>query len=49
MNDEMTLTIGGKILSGWDEVRITRSIERMPSDFDLSLMDEFPEVMKSSW
>lgn len=42
MNDEMTLTIGGKILSGWDEVRITRSIERMPSDFDLSLMDEFP-------
>lgn len=42
MTDEMTLTIGGKILSGWDQVRVTRSIERLPSDFDLSLMDEFP-------
>lgn len=42
MSDELTLTIGGKILSGWDEVRVTRSIERMPSDFVLSLMDYYP-------
>jgi len=42
MTDEMTLTIGGKVLSGWDQVRVTRSIERLPSNFDLSLMDEFP-------
>lgn len=42
MTDELTLTIGGKILSGWDSVRVTRSIEHLPSDFDLSLMDEFP-------
>ncbi len=42
MTDEMTLTVGGKIISGWDSVRVTRSIEHLPSDFDLSLMDEFP-------
>jgi len=42
MNDEMTLTVGGKVLSVWDSVRVTRSIDHLPSDFDLSLMDEFP-------
>ncbi len=42
MSDELTLTIGGKILSGWDDVRVTRSIEHLPSDFELSLMDYYP-------
>lgn len=42
MSDELTLTVGGKILSGWDSVRVTRSIERLPMDFELSLMDHFP-------
>lgn len=42
MSDELTLTVNGKILSGWDSVRVTRSIERLPMDFELSLMDHFP-------
>ncbi|MGA4368108.1 phage baseplate assembly protein [Pantoea ananatis] len=42
MTDELTLVINGKILSGWDSVRVTRGIERFPSDFELSLMDHFP-------
>ncbi|MFU9136732.1 phage baseplate assembly protein [Erwinia tasmaniensis] len=42
MNDELSLTVGGKILTGWDSVRVTRSIERLPMDFELSLMDHFP-------
>ncbi|MBD0845688.1 phage tail protein [Pectobacterium versatile] len=42
MTDELVLTVGGKQLSGWDEVRVTRGIERFPSDFDLSLMDYYP-------
>ncbi len=42
MSDELSLTIGGKIISGWDQVRVTRGIERLPSDFDLSLMDFYP-------
>jgi prophage tail gpP-like protein len=42
MSDDLTLTINNKIISGWDQVRVTRSIERLPSDFDLSLMDYYP-------
>jgi len=42
MNDDLTLTINGKVLSGWGSVRVTRSIEQMPSDFELSLMDQYP-------
>lgn len=42
MSDDLTLTLNGKVLSGWDSVRVTRSIEHLPSDFELSLMDYFP-------
>ncbi|CTT02952.1 TPA: phage baseplate assembly protein [Escherichia coli] len=40
--DAVSLTVGGKIIEGWDSVRVTRGIERFPSDFDLGLMDYFP-------
>lgn len=40
--DQLTLTINGKRIEGWDSVRVTRGIERFPSDFDLGLMDYFP-------
>ncbi|WP_410015803.1 phage baseplate assembly protein [Sodalis sp. C49] len=49
MSDDLTLTVGGKILSGWDAVRVTRSIERLPSDFDLSLMDFYPGSNQQQW
>lgn len=42
MTDDLTLTINGKVLSGWDATRVRRSIETLPSDFDLSLMDYYP-------
>jgi len=42
MKDELILKVGNKIIQGWDEVRVTRGIERLPSDFDLSLMDYYP-------
>lgn len=42
MTDDLTLTVNGKVLSGWDATRVRRSIETMPSDFDLSLMDYYP-------
>ena len=42
MTDEVTLEVNGKIISGWDSVRVTRGIERFPSDFDLGLMDYYP-------
>lgn len=40
--DIVSLTVGGKVIEGWDSVRVTRGIERFPSDFDLGLMDYFP-------
>ncbi|MHB9807000.1 phage baseplate assembly protein [Pantoea ananatis] len=42
MTDEMILSVGGRNIQGWDDVRVTRGIERLPSDFDLGLMDYFP-------
>ncbi len=42
MSDDLTLTIGGRSISGWDSIRVTRGIERCPSDFDLSLTERFP-------
>lgn len=42
MSDELTLEVGGRSISGWDQIRVTRSIERLPSDFSLSLMDYYP-------
>ncbi len=40
--DIVSLKVGGKIIAGWDDVRVTRGIERFPSDFSLGLMDYFP-------
>lgn len=40
--NEVSLLINGKRMMGWDSIRITRGIERFPSDFELSLMDYYP-------
>lgn len=48
MSDDLTLRIGNKLITGWDNIRVTRSIERLPSDFSLSLMDLYPGVITSS-
>ncbi|AHE72797.1 phage baseplate assembly protein [Enterobacter ludwigii] len=42
MSDELTLEVSGREISGWDQVRVTRSTEHLPSDFSLSLMDYYP-------
>jgi prophage tail gpP-like protein len=42
VGDDLTLTVGNQTISGWLEVRITRGIERCPSDFDISLTERFP-------
>ncbi|MDE9443340.1 phage tail protein [Xenorhabdus bovienii] len=41
-NDDLSLVIGGRIIHGWDSIRVTRGIERLPSDFELILMDYYP-------
>lgn len=41
-NDELTLTVGGRELRGWKEVRVTRGVERMPSDFEIAVTERYP-------
>jgi prophage tail gpP-like protein len=40
--DDLTLTLNGQALSGWTDIRITRGIERMPSDFSIGMTDLYP-------
>ncbi|MBL5827648.1 phage baseplate assembly protein [Serratia fonticola] len=42
MINDLVLTVGNRQVVGWDEIRVTRGIERLPSDFSLSLMDYYP-------
>lgn len=42
MVDDLVLTVGNRSIVGWDEIRVTRGIERLPSDFSLSLLDYYP-------
>lgn len=39
---DLTLKIGGAIYRGWTDIRVTRSIKRGCSDFDISLTDKWP-------
>lgn len=41
-NDELILQISGQAISGWTEIRVTRGIERLPSDFDIGLTELYP-------
>lgn len=41
-NDELTLQILGQAISGWTEIRVTRGIERLPSDFEIELTELYP-------
>ena len=39
----VSITVGGQKLSGWQVARVTRSIERFPSDFELELTERYPD------
>ena len=42
MNDELSIVVGGRKISGWTEIRVSRGIERLPSDFDIGMTERFP-------
>lgn len=44
IRDDVTLVVGGRAWGGWKDVRITRGIERLPSDFELHLTERFPDA-----
>ena len=41
-NDEVSLLVDGRRWFGWTDARITRGIERLPSDFQVSLTEFVP-------
>ncbi len=41
-NDELTLLLDGVSIQGWNAIRMTRGIERVPGDFELTLTERFP-------
>jgi prophage tail gpP-like protein len=41
--DDLTLVVGQRELIGWTSIRVTRGIERLPSDFEILMTDLFPE------
>jgi prophage tail gpP-like protein len=45
--DDLTLKINGQDLSGWTSIRVTRGIERFPSDFEIT-MSEIDPVNRAS-
>lgn len=42
MSDDLSLVVGGRVIAGWTELRVTRGIERLPSDFEISLTERYP-------
>lgn len=40
--DELILEIGGHAFSGWSSIRVTRGIERLPSDFEIEMTEIYP-------
>lgn len=45
--DDLTLTIGGRKLSGWVSARVSRGIERCPADFEIMMTELFPGQAKA--
>jgi len=45
MTDELKLKVGGVVISGWTDIRVTRGIERFPSDFTIALTDKDPATL----
>lgn len=41
----LSLVVGDRQLSGWTSIRVSRSMERMPSDFEIELTDLYPGEM----
>jgi prophage tail gpP-like protein len=45
---DLVLLVDGQRLSGWQEIRVSRGIERIPSDFDISLTERYPGEMEAA-
>lgn len=41
--DELTLEVGGRSYDGWQDIRVTRGMERCPNDFALRMTERDPD------
>ncbi|SEJ21735.1 Mu-like prophage tail protein gpP [Azotobacter beijerinckii] len=41
-DEDLYLSIGDQVVTGWTSIRVTRGIERLPSDFDIGLTERYP-------
>ncbi len=41
-SNKLTLIAAGQALTGWEAVRVTRSLDRVPADFDITLTERYP-------
>lgn len=41
-SDTLTLTVGNKVLDGWQRVEVTRPLAGIPASFDLEVTEKFP-------
>jgi prophage tail gpP-like protein len=44
-NDDLVLVIGGQAYGGWSGIRVTRGVERCPSDFSIELTERYPDEL----
>jgi prophage tail gpP-like protein len=42
MVDDLTLLVGGRAYRGWTDIRVTRGVERIPSDFAIAATERYP-------
>ncbi len=47
MTDDLSLIVGGRQISGWTSIRVTRGIERVPSDFEIEMTELDPDGASS--
>jgi prophage tail gpP-like protein len=46
-DDDLSLVAGGLTISGWNSLRVSRGIERCPSDFEFIMTERFPGELKT--
>jgi prophage tail gpP-like protein len=47
LTDDVTIIIGSQGLGGWQDVRITRGAERVPSAFEITATERYPDQVGS--
>ncbi|WP_454825402.1 phage baseplate assembly protein [Paraburkholderia xenovorans] len=46
MADDLTLIMDSASVGGWTKIRVTRGIERLPSDFEIEMTDKYPDDLE---